>query len=414
MLFTLIKNEFIKLVKKAKTWIVFCLFCIFIGLTIFGAFKSDQNMRYYMSPEKQLEYVNEDLKHIDKEIADFKNMSEEDKIKNAQYILETESRKSEAEERKKKYENMITNGVPDDQWKRELDEQIKYAEEAVKRWEKDGTDENNQAWYLQDKQRLEEYKYLKDNNIKPLYGWEFEAYGYMKTLMMFLALAVLVSGIAVFMSDIVSGECTPATLKFLLVQPITRGKVLLSKFITATLTTVTMIVGVELIGFGIVNLISPINTSIYPVRIGQLYKSEISKTTGVRQLVSVAGSGEMVTNQELFMKAMILQVLFIITACAVIFLVSSVIKSSMVTMATTVVVSVFLTIGCVSLKPLKAIAHLIFLNYADTISVIVGSTPLMYGNVNMTMNNGIIVMIITSILSYVIGHLVFTRKDILI
>ncbi|MEN8435812.1 ABC transporter permease subunit [Clostridium septicum] len=414
MLFTLIKNEFIKLVKKAKTWIVFCLFCIFIGLTIFGAFKSDQNMRYNMSPEKQLEYVNEDLKYIDKEIADFKNMSEEDKIKNAQYILETESRKSEAEERKKEYENIITNGVPNDQWKKELDENIKYAEEAVKRWEEKEIDESNQTWYLQDKQRLEEYKYLKDNNIKPLYGWEFEAYGYMKTLMVFLALAVLVSGIAVFMSDIVSGECTPATLKFLLVQPITRGKVLLSKFITATLTTVTMIVGVELIGFGIVNLISPINTSIYPVTIGRLYKSQISKTTGVRQLVSVAGSGEMVTNQELFVKAMLLQVLFIITACAVIFLISSVIKSSMVTMATTVVVSVFLTIGCVSLKPLKAIAHLIFLNYADTISVIVGSTPLMYGNVNMTMNNGIIVMIITSILSYVIGHLVFTRKDILI
>ncbi|AYE34226.1 ABC transporter permease subunit [Clostridium septicum] len=414
MLFTLIKNEFIKLVKKAKTWIVFCLFCIFIGLTIFGAFKSDQNMRYNMSPEKQLEYVNEDLKYIDKEIADFKNMSEEDKIKNAQYILETESRKSEAEERKKEYENIITNGVPNDQWKKELDENIKYAEEAVKRWEEKEIDESNQTWYLQDKQRLEEYKYLKDNNIKPLYGWEFEAYGYMKTLMVFLALAVLVSGIAVFMSDIVSGECTPATLKFLLVQPITRGKVLLSKFITATLTTVTMIVGVELIGFGIVNLISPINTSIYPVTIGRLYKSQISKTTGIRELVSVAGSGEMVTNQELFVKAMLLQVLFIITACAVIFLISSVIKSSMVTMATTVVVSVFLTIGCVSLKPLKAIAHLIFLNYADTISVIVGSTPLMYGNVNMTMNNGIIVMIITSILSYVIGHLVFTRKDILI
>lgn len=222
------------------------------------------------------------------------------------------------------------------------------------------------------------------------------------------------SGIAIFMSDIVSGECTPATLKFLLIQPITRGKVLLSKFIAATLTVLTMILGVEFIGFGIVNLMSKVSASNYPVRIGNLYKLEVVKATGTSQIVPIAGSGHMATNQELFIKAMLLQVLFIITACAFIFLVSSIIKSSMVTMAVTVVVSVFLTIGCVSLKPLKDLAHLVFLNYGDTMKLVIGSTPLMYSNPNMTVNNGIIVMIATTILSYIIGYLVFTKKDILI
>ncbi|MFL7797299.1 ABC transporter permease subunit [Clostridium chauvoei] len=414
MIFTLIKNEFIKLIKKSKTWIVFALFCLFIAVTIFGAYKSDKNMRYYMSPEKQLEYVNEDLTHINKELDKFEKMTDEEKTSNVQYIIETKERKEEAEKRKKSCEDLIANGIPEDAWKKELDENIKWAEESIKNLEENGVDEYNQKRYLQDKERLEEYKYLRDNNIKLLYGWEFESYGYMKNLMMFLGLAVLVSGIAIFMSDIVSGECTPATLKFLLIQPITRGKVLLSKFIAATLTVLTMILGVEFIGFGIVNLMSKVSASNYPVRIGNLYKLEVVKATGTSQIVPIAGSGHMATNQELFIKAMLLKVLFIITACAFIFLVSSIIKSSMVTMAVTVVVSVFLTIGCVSLKPLKDLAHLVFLNYGDTMKLVIGSTPLMYSNPNMTVNNGIIVMIATTILSYIIGYLVFTKKDILI
>ena len=61
-----------------------------------------------------------------------------------------------------------------------------------------------------------------------------KTYNYMTSLMQFLGMALLLcEGIAVLMSDIVSGECTPATLKFLLVQPVTGGKVLLSKFISS-------------------------------------------------------------------------------------------------------------------------------------------------------------------------------------
>ena len=97
-------------------------------------------------------------------------------------------------------------------------------------------DEWSRRYLMQEQDNLEIYNYLRDNNVEPLYGWEYEAYNYMTSLMQFLGAGLLVCGIAVFMSDIVSGECTPATLKFLLVQPVTRGKVLLSKFIAVTLT----------------------------------------------------------------------------------------------------------------------------------------------------------------------------------
>ena len=53
MLFTLIKNELIKLMKKSKTWIVFALFATFILITIFVQYRGDKNMRIWNSPERQ-------------------------------------------------------------------------------------------------------------------------------------------------------------------------------------------------------------------------------------------------------------------------------------------------------------------------------------------------------------------------
>ena len=68
MLFTLIKNEFIKLLKKGKTWIVFALFALFIGITIFGQYSQDKNMRMWQSPEKQLEMAKENLDYYNNEL----------------------------------------------------------------------------------------------------------------------------------------------------------------------------------------------------------------------------------------------------------------------------------------------------------------------------------------------------------
>ena len=407
MLFTLIKNEFIKLLKKGKTWIVFALFALFIGITIFGQYRQDKNMRMWQSPEKQLEMAKENLDYYNNELELNKNSDA-----NPDYIASLEESIEYSKEQIKSYEDIIKNGVNEDEWKKQLDEEIKYAKEDIARYEK-YDDEWSKQYIVQAQERLEEFTYLKENNIQPLYGWEYDAYNYMSSLMQFLGMAILVAGIAVFMSDIVSGECTPATLKFLLIQPVTRGKVLLSKFIAVTITVLSMILGGELLGFLFVNLTSNSNSSSYPVSIGTLYE-KIINPDGSAMLSKVIGSGHMGTNLELFIKSMLFQGLFIITACAVIFMISTLIKSSMITMAISVVVTVFLTIGSYNLSALRKIAHLVFLNFGDSISVFTGSSAMMMQNPNITVTNGIIVMIITSIVAYAIAHINFSKKDILI
>lgn len=407
MLLALIKNEFIKLLKKAKTWIVFALFVVFIGITILGQYIQDKDIRMWQSPEKQLEMAEQNLAYYQNELK-----LNKDSDANPEYITSLEESIEYFKEQIRTYEDMIKNGVDEDQWKKQLDEEIKYALEDVERYEQ-YNDEWSKQYYLEAKERLEEFTYLKENNIKPLYGWEYDGYNYMNSLMKFLGMAILVAGIAVFMSDIVSGECTPATLKFLLIQPVTRGKVLLSKFIAVTITVLSMILGTELLGFLFVNFTSNSSTSSYPVKIGILYEKVIN-ADGAKVLSRIPGSGHIGTNLELFAKAILLQGLFIITACAVIFMISTLIKSSMITMAVSVVVTVFLTIGSYNLSALQDIAHLIFLNFGDTISVYTGNSAMMLKNSSMTATNGVIVMIVTSIVAYLIAHINFHKKDILI
>jgi len=413
MLFILIKNEFRKLLRRPKTWIVFALFAAFVGLTMFGQYRSDKNMRYYSSPEYQLENVKSNLEYFTSEI-DKINAIPEDKRDGYEETLNNYlAEKARLEESMKSYEDMIKKGDYSEAWKLELDNQIKSQKEVIKRIEEEGVNEYNQSWYSQTKKDLEYNTYLKENNIQPLYGWEFEAYGYMKSLMMILGMGILVAGIAVFMSDIVSGECTPATLKFLLVQPIKRGQVLLSKFIAVITMVLVMILGLELTGFGLVNAFSKIEGGSFPVVIGKVYESKIN-AQGFAEITAKAGTGNMVTNNEMFIKALLLQMLFIITTCAVVFLISSVIKSSMISMGTSVMLLVFATILSVALSAVQKVAHLLFVNYGNTIGLLTGDSVFMFNNVNVTVNTGIIVMIVTTVISYVISHVVFSKRDILI
>lgn len=407
MLFTLIKNELIKLMKKSKTWIVFALFAAFIAVTIFAQYRSDKNMRVWSSPEKQLEMAQDNLNYYNEELE-----LNKDTDVNPEYITYLQEAIENSKAQIENYEDIIKNGLDEKAWKLQLDQMIEDSKQIIESYKK-YDDEWSKRYLMEEQDNLEMYNYLKDNNIEPLYGWEYEAYNYMTSLMQFLGMALLLCGIAVFMSDIVSGECTPATLKFLLVQPVTRGKVLLSKFISVTITVVAMILGGELIGFAFVNLTSKLGGASYPVNLGAQYNKVIN-SEGVAELVKVVGSGHMGTNGELFVKAMLFQGLFIIAACSVVFLISTLIKSSMITMALSVVVTVFLSIGSQGIDSLKDVAYLIFVNYGDGISVLTGSSALAFNNPNMTVQNGIIVMIATIVISYTIAHINFKRKDILI
>ncbi|MDV4152627.1 ABC transporter permease [Clostridium sp. AL.422] len=405
---SLIKNEFIKIFKRPKTWIVFILFIGLVGINIFGTWKNDQTMREWISPEYQIKQAEEQLTYIRNDIKRAEADGDKNWLNSSKEIEENLLKQIEDNK------EIINNGISEDAWKEELDKTIKDLEITVQSYEENGINEWNKRWYAQSKQELEDYKYLKDNNIMPLHGFEYTEFNFFKNLGSFFRFGLLVAGISVFMSDIVSGECTPATLKFLLAQPVKRGKILFSKFIVSIITVLSLIVLPQVAGMAIVNITSNTDASSYPVRIEQKYEKQFDQNSQEMVMEQVPNTSKMVTNNEFALRSIGYQCIFIISACSVVFMISTIFKSSMISMAVSVILTMFLTICAQAIASIRDYSHLLFTTYADAGGVINSNISLMYQNPNLTILNGIICMTITAIIAYIISHINFTKKDILI
>lgn len=408
MLLTLIKNEFIKIFKRSKTWIVFGLFIVFIGITAFGTWMNDKNMKEWTSPEYQIQQAEEQLVHIRNDIKRAEEDGDQKWIQNSKEIETSLLKQIDSNK------EIIKNGISEDAWKKQLDESIKSTENTIKQYEEDGIKEWNKRWYAESKQQLDDLKYLKNNNIKPLQGWEYHAFNFLQMLNSFFGLGVLIAGISVFMSDMVSGECTPATLKFLLVQPVKRGKILFSKFIVSTITVLSLILIPQLVGMTVVNMTSDVDASKYPVRVEQKYEKVFDQSSGEMIMNQIPDTSKMITNTENAFRTIGYQSLFILSACSIVFMVSTLFKSSMTSMAVSVISTIFLSIGTQAISSIRNISHLLFTTYADAGSLVTSKLALMYQNPKLTTTNGIICMIITAIVAYTIAHINFIKKDILI
>ncbi|EOR19851.1 ABC transporter permease [Clostridium sartagoforme AAU1] len=408
MLLTLIKNEFIKIFKRSKTWIVFGLFIVFIGITAFGTWMNDKNMKEWTSPEYQIQQAEEQLVHIRNDIKRAEEDGDQKWIQNSKEIETSLLKQIDINK------EIIKNGISEDAWKKQLDESIKSTENTIKQYEEDGIREWNKRWYAESKQQLDDLKYLKNNNIKPLQGWEYQAFNFLQMLNSFFGLGVLIAGISVFMSDMVSGECTPATLKFLLVQPVTRGKILFSKFIVSTVTVLSLILIPQLVGMTVVNMTSDVDASKYPVRVEQKYEKAFDQSSGEMIMNQIPDTSKMITNTENAFRTIGYQSLFILSACSIVFMISTLFKSSMTSMAVSVISTIFLSIGTQAISSIRNISHLLFTTYADAGSLVTSKLALMYQNPKLTTTNGIICLIITAIIAYTIAHINFIKKDILI
>lgn len=404
---TLIKNEIIKILSRSKTWIVFGLFLIFITVTTYGTWNNDKNMRKWTSPESLITQAEEQLVYVKND------MKQAESDGDSNWIDHLKEREKNLLSQIDTNNKILKDGISEDAWKAELDEIIKDLENTIKEYEEQGINEWNKVWYSETKQSLDDYKYLKANNIKPLEGWEYNNFTFYRNLTTFFGLGLLIAGIAVFMSDIVSGESTPATLKFLLTQPVKRGKILFSKFIVSIITVLSLILIPQFAGMSIVNITSNQNVSDYPVRIEQKYEKKLHEESNQMVMEQIPNTSSMITNKELMLKSTLYQVLFIITACSVVFMISTLFKSSMTSMAVSVMLTIFLTIGSQTIPSLKTYSHLFFTTYADSYGLLTSNLALSYENINLTTETAVICMLITTLVSYLIAHINFTKKDML-
>jgi ABC-2 type transport system permease protein len=397
---TLIKNEMIKLIQRRKTLVVIGMFILLIGFMGFASYKNAEMSKEWSKPETRIQNEQSNIESLNQMKNNPKIPAEDKK----HFDEEIQQAKLRIEEIKKEQ-----TGVKPD-WRVTLKQEIKNLEEQIKNPQVDSQEKDMLQTELMTK------NYLLQNDIEPEYNsYDVKATSFLRELFSILGMIFLVVGVIIFSADMVSGEYTPATMKFLLTQPVSRGKVLLSKFIALALSATAIIVVIELIAFLIMGLIFSFGNMDYPVTIGTkfIYDNTVTVEMGRKAMKMVEGSTIIIPMWKYLIQMFLLQALFIVASAAFAFLLSTVVKSSMVSMATSVVLIIAFTIFQ-AMPYVKDYVHFIFTTFGDPSNILSGNMAMSFNNPSVTTTFAIGVMVVWSVVSYVISHVVFTKKDILI
>lgn len=410
----LIINELRKLLTRKKTWVVFIGFILLMGVMVFDSYVTDKNYKFSNSIEGKLQISKSNLQGLEQYQKDI-NLSNDIKDRDREQVkIDLQKQKEELQAQIKSLEEAIASGKTLD-WKEELKLNITSTENEIEMMNKQSSGADK-SYIESRKLELNKMKYLLKNNIKPIEEAEFNGYNFILRVISNLGSLFLVIGVMVFVSDMVSGESTPPTLKFLLIQPVSRGKVLLSKFIAVTMTAITLIISTELIYFLFIGLFKSFGDGEYPVYSGVkwMFDNNIVLDNGAHPLIMVENSAQIITIKEQVIQALGMQVLAIVACCAVAFLISTIFKSSMTSMATSVVFVIAANIIIQLVPFVREKIQYIFIVYCDSTQVISGNLARNLNNPYATTMMGIGVLLITTLVCYVISHFIFVKKDILI
>lgn len=399
MMITLMKNEIIKLASRRKTLVMLIAFIALTALLAFGNYKADEQSKKAEDPQYRITQLQNSIDGMNKTLKQNPDMSESDKTSYQSSIKGMEDEIKSIKENPKAAAD----------WKESLKNTIDNLEKTV-------NDTTVPAKYKEEaKLTLQTDKYLLQNNIKPVNENTLNAFNFIKILYIVLGAIFLAVGVAVFSSDMVSGEYTPATAKFLLTQPVSRAKVLLSKFITAVLASVVLIGVIEITAFLVIGLVFGFGNLNYPQIVGAKFQFDLTQVNqqGLHDLVNIVGTAHTVPMWQYLIMTFLMQLLFIVACTSFSFLLSTVLKSSMVAMSVSIVTVIAVTI-LQNFSFTRKIASFIFILYGNVNATVSGTAAQSLSAPYATTGFVIGLMLVWTVVCYVIAHVVFVKRDLLV
>ena len=404
----LIRQELFKLFRRKKTLVVIIAFILLTTFLAYGTKQNADYMKEYSTPEFQIENLEYHISYLESELNNTPDymLGDEEEIEEYKENLANEIQMNQEEI--KRLKNQINSHLS---WEESLAENIK-SQEAYLEENQNTLDSDNLA---HTKIELEELKYLQDHNIQPQEYYDFNAFKYIEEIIENLGQVFLVIGISVFAADMVSGEWTPPTMKLLLAQPVSRRKVLLSKFIATIIAAVGLILLIEILSFIIVGVFFDLGDMNYPTIINKVfeYDKSIFLEDGSHPLALVDGSWDIVPAWQYTLKLLGYQALFIMAVSAFVFTISTIAKSSMVSMGVSVVSLIASTI-IFQISSFYGISKYVFTSYSSVKAMITGDLARYFSSPAVTGNLGIIIIIAWIIICYILSHFIFTKRDMLV
>ncbi|BCJ95775.1 ABC transporter permease [Anaerocolumna cellulosilytica] len=395
----LVINEFVKLFSKKKTYIILALFVLLSGVLVYVSETQERNYLKYNSPEYRISNLESEISYQQTYVSGLEENETED-VK--EEIISARAYLTSLEEQ-------LEQAKLDLEVRSEFDWR-EYAKERIENIQADLEDESNQDSKAYLEQELERLTMSLEHNVRP----DDESYNtginYYVGNIILVASVFLAFGLILFNADCVSNEYNPATLKFLLIQPVSRIKVLLSKYIVMLFSSLGLIMLTQFVFFLGVGLVKGFGSFARPMLVGVQYEYIIEN--GKEVLSQIMGSGHYISLSEYLLRGLFLQGLFIVVMVTFIFMISTLVKSSVVSI--TVAISTILGTNIVYMlsTTYRRLSAFIFLQYTEIEGILSGRIISYTGSLAFTLPTVIIVSVISTVVFLTISLVVFKKRDI--
>jgi ABC-2 type transport system permease protein len=257
--------------------------------------------------------------------------------------------------------------------------------------------------------KLEYYNYVSTNNFNPKREYEINAFEDISKVISTVSIILIPILIIFAASDLVSGEYDASTIKLLLAKPISRAKIIISKFISSILIIITTITIFELATFLILGFSIEFGNYNAPILVGTKYTFQNSEAS------AVLGSTYLMEAWKVIAITWLLQVVFIISSVAFALLLSTLFKNTVTSLGiSAIAVAIFSLLTFFMPFPfMKNIYPLVFTTYSSGLDILTGSLNMNLGNSSISITFGIVTMILWAIFSFVASYKIFTTEDVL-
>lgn len=402
MIFNLIINELQKLLKKKRILLILIVFCIALlasYINAFNGFKSSSN-----KVQIEIEQNEKTLKSTNTKLSDntLSTKEKQDIKKQIEYLkIDINNSKN-------------LNISKDDGWKNILHKNVLDLENL-----KNKTPQNNTNYINSINSKIDMDKYYINHNINPNnFNNSFNATKYISDIFSFLSLLFLSIIVVLGCSDVVSSENNPPTIKVLLTKPISRGKILFSKFIASVISIILSLFACEFLTFIIIGIVFKFGNLLSPIIVGSSFKH----THGIQNIVEISGTSHIIPMWQFIVEILLLQVLFIIASASLSTLISVFIKSSSVSISINFIIVTVLTFVNILVLTnsgttpksgfiIKMLPFL-FTTYSDAVMLLTGNINRLTNISFINVKTSIIVLLTWIIVCYTIAHLKFTKRDV--
>lgn len=403
----LISNELYKIIKKKKFWITFIVFVVILFLFGFQQYSSEKK---YDSPEGQIEMTKTNIK-TDKKSLQSGSLSAKER-KNLKKTIASEQGKLKKLKKSEADKNL--------EWTRRVNKDLRTNKEDLIKANAKGKNEDIENATV----AVSKDQYYLDNNINP-YDQNYQSGDIVFSAFLdtkaFIEIIIVFMIIAVVTGDIVSSEYSPATIKMLLAKPVSRFKILLSKFIAIFAANAFLIIIPQILLFIVLGIRGGFPNMSSPIGVGKIYqydKAVIAQNSQMG-LSPVVGSTQIVSYAKFLIYVTGVDLLFIATCVSICFLISVLIKNSGIAIGSSVGIGLVMSIvGIMTLQgalpeALQKVSPYFPMTYASSDTLLYGFLAKRMNNPSITIGMAVGVFITYTLICFGISSLVFTKRDML-